>query len=118
MSEVNNNILKEPQALSLDSDKFRGIEITEDLRNKIFTPNWYNKPENVPAVVSLRSVPTLSYQNIFALIASPGLGKSAGCESICSAYINPFCDALGFSVDPNCRGIIYVDNERTDCDVW
>lgn len=90
----------------------------ETALKNIFIPSWDNKPETLPAVISLAGTPILSHQNIGSLIANPGMGKSSICEATCSAFINPRADNLGIEVDDSCRGVIYIDNERTDTDVW
>jgi len=84
----------------------------------VFFPNWDNKPAPIPAVLSLAGTPILSHQNMAALIANPGAGKSSSIEAICASLLNPDCDSLGFSVAPSCRGIIGIDSERTNPDVW
>jgi hypothetical protein len=90
---------------------------TEQLGN-VFIPDWNNKPEDVKPLVSLNGIPFLTHQNTSMIIALPGIGKSSMCESIGASFINPEADALGFSVDPDCEGIIIIDNERTNIDVW
>jgi hypothetical protein len=90
---------------------------TEFIKN-IYFPNWSNKPDELPPVTSLAHTPILTYQNMTAVIANPGSGKSSIMEAIMSAYLNPEADNLGFEVDNSCKGIIYIDNERTNTDVW
>lgn len=95
---------------------------SEDARYRldysIFIPNWTNKPQERPAVLTLGGVSVLTYQNISAIIAAPGMGKSSICEAIPASLINPHSDSLGFKVSEDCAGVIYVDNERTQHDVW
>ncbi|WP_290706639.1 hypothetical protein [Flavihumibacter sp. CACIAM 22H1] len=39
-------------------------------------------------------------------------------EAIIASYLNPECDSLGWDVGPGCKGIVLIDNEMTDADVW
>lgn len=84
----------------------------------IFFPAWDNKPPVLPAVLSLGGTPILSHQNSSAIIANPGMGKSSIIEAIPANFLNPGCDSLGFEVSTLCEGIIIIDNERTNTDVW
>lgn len=94
-------------------------EATEPVSiQNVFIPSWYNKPEDVKPVLKLLDTPILTHQNTSMVIALPGLGKSSICESICASFLNPNVDCLGFAVDPDCQGVIYIDNERTNADVW
>jgi hypothetical protein len=93
------------------------ISSSDNYKN-VFIPTWNNKPEVLPSVVSLSGTPILTFQNTSAIIANPGMGKSSICEAICSSYLNPDADSLYFEVDQSCKGIVYVDNERTNTDVW
>lgn len=86
--------------------------------DRVYIPNWDNKPAPVPDVLKLGDVPVLGHQNMSAVIANPGSGKSSIMEAIAASYLNPNADCLGFQVDPSCRGIIIIDNERTNPDVW
>lgn len=91
---------------------------TEDINDKIFIPNWHNKPPEVPPVLCLNGIGILTHGNITAVIASPGAGKSSICEAICATHLNNDVDCLGFEGDKNFRGVIYCDFERTEQDVW
>lgn len=88
------------------------------ITNKVFLPNWDNKPKELPAILTLADLSILTHQNMTVIIAPPGFGKSSICESIAASILNPDADCLGFKVDESCRGIIYIDFERTNSDVW
>lgn len=90
----------------------------EDINDKIFIPNWHNKPPEVPPVLCLNGIGILTHGNITTVIASPGAGKSSICEAICASHLNTDVDCLGFEGDKNFRGVIYCDFERTELDVW
>lgn len=90
----------------------------EDINDKIFIPNWHNRPPELPPVLCLNGVGILTHGNITAVIASPGAGKSSICEAICASHLNNDVDCLGFEGDKNFRGVIYCDFERTEQDVW
>jgi hypothetical protein len=90
----------------------------EDTLRNVFFPSWDNRPPELPAIVKLGGTPILTHQNTGALIANPGAGKSSAMEAIAASYLNPAGDNLGFEVDPECAGVIVVDNERTNTDVW
>lgn len=134
ISEIKNSISKEIIAQPKDTiKKTPPVFSYEDLQGKskpltiegktliddaVFSPTWYNKPKDQPSVLSLNGVPILSHQNLAAIIAPPGLGKSSISEAIASNLLNPDADCLGFNINKECRGIIYIDNERTNIDVW
>lgn len=85
----------------------------------IFIPNWNNKPDPVPPVLTLNDVSILTYQNTSSIIASPGYGKSSIFEAILSNMINQECDSLGFEVNRDIvKNAIYIDFERRTNDVW
>ena len=86
--------------------------------DKVFIPNWENRPLNMPAVLTLAGRSILTHQNLTSIIAAPGYGKSSICESVLASYLNPDADCLGFNVDAECKGVIYIDFERTNFDVW
>ena len=88
------------------------------INEKVFIPNWSNRPEQLPAVLMLDGTPILTHQNITAIIADPGMGKSSLCEAICASHLNSSVDALGFQGDTDFKGIVYTDFERTNSDVW
>lgn len=106
------------QVPSFELSAFEGVLPPGDFFKNVFIPNWLNQPKELPAILSLNGTGILTHQNIAALIAHPGIGKSSICESIIAAYINPECNSLGFEIGPECKGVIYIDNERTDTDVW
>lgn len=75
-------------------------------------------PPKTSSVVTLNDIRFCSIGNVSSIIALPGIGKSQTCESIGAAFINPNCDALGFSVElPDNGNFLYIDGERTheDC---
>lgn len=94
------------------------IKTPDDLLKNVFIPTWDNKPDPVPDVMTLNGTGILTFQNIGSLIAKPGAGKTSVFEAIISSYLNPVGDNLGFEVDGSFDGIISIDNERTDTDVW
>jgi len=83
-----------------------------------FIPNWHNKPEHVPPLVTLGSVSVLTSENISCLIAAAGYGKSSICESILSSVLNKDCDSLGFKTGDSVKRALYIDIERTPADTW
>ena len=112
----NNTVKKTVPVLNLN--EFEGSLIdTEDIAS-IFIPKWHNRPIDLPPVLCLNNIPILTYQNTSSIIAQPGLGKSSICEAIAASYLNPEADCLGFNVNDGCRGVIYIDFERTNLDVW
>lgn len=94
------------------------VATPHDFLQNVFIPTWDNKPELVHDVMRLNGTGILTFQNIGSLIAKPGAGKTSVFEAIISSYLNPGGDNLGFEVDRNFEGIISIDNERTDTDVW
>jgi hypothetical protein len=83
-----------------------------------FIPNWHNKPEHVPPLVTLGSISVLTSENISCLIAAAGYGKSSICESILSSVLNKNCDSLGFNTGDSVKRALYIDIERTPADTW
>jgi hypothetical protein len=98
-------------------EKFEGKDLNQ-ISEVVFLPSWDNRPIDQPAVLSLNEVPVLSHQNTSAIIAAPGFGKSSICEAVAASYLNPDVDCLGWKVHEDCTGIILIDNERTNIDVW
>ena len=92
-------------------------DILDPLKN-VFIPSWDNRPKQESPVLKLVGTTIITHQNSTAIIANPGGGKSSIMEAIGASYLNPLSDNLGFEVDPNCRGVIIIDNERTNQDVW
>jgi RecA-family ATPase len=95
-----------------------GIGSNPSLTDLIFIPNWDNKPPETPPVITLNGEGILGFQNLTAIIAAPGSGKSAICEAVAAAVINSGADCLGFQVSQDCTHVIYIDFERTKNDVW
>ena len=89
-----------------------------EIMNKIFIPDWNNRPPELPPVLTLGGLSILTHQNITAIIAKQGMGKSSNCESILASFLNPNVDCLGYQVNKECKGVIYIDFERTTSDVW
>jgi RecA-family ATPase len=85
---------------------------------KAFIPTWNNQPEEKEPLVYCGNTSILTHQNLSVIIASPGSGKSSLCESICACVLNGDIDALGFKVSATIGKVLYIDNERTDTDVW
>lgn len=98
-------------------NKEEAIPPSPGLKN-IYIPKWDNKPEPVPPIVSLLGTGILTHKNISTLIAKPGTGKSSIGEAVAASQLNPAGDNLGFSIAPESKGILFVDFERTDIDVW
>lgn len=94
------------------------IEFEPSIIDKIFIPNWDNKPPDTPPIITLNGEGILGFQNLTAIIAAPGSGKSAVCEAVAAAVINANADCLGFQVAKDCTHAIYIDFERTNNDVW
>ena len=85
----------------------------------LFIPTWKNEPEAREPILFLNGVSILTYQNVSCFVAAPGVGKSAICESVCAAVIGTNgSDTLGFTVSNEVTRVLYLDNERTDTDVW
>lgn len=86
---------------------------------KLFVPNWENKPAKREPILFVNGVGILTFQNVSCIIAAPGVGKSSICESICSAVIGTEgIDTLGLTISSEVTRCLYLDNERTDEDVW
>jgi hypothetical protein len=83
-----------------------------------FIPDWSNKPKEIPDVIKLSDTGILSFKNLSAIIANPGFGKTSVLEAIACSFLNPDADSLGFQVNPLCKGILIIDTERPDADVW
>lgn len=96
----------------------RKEEALKRMLENVFVPNWNNKPEELPPALSLNGVSILTSQNLTAVIAPPGAGKSSLSEAACAWHLNFQADALGFEGDENFKGVIYCDFERTNTDVW
>jgi hypothetical protein len=102
-----------------DNSLFTGIELKKELDlDLIFIPNWDNQPPDTPPIITLNGKGILTYQNVTAIIAAQGSGKSAVCEAVAAAVINKDADCLGFKVSDDCAHVIYIDFERTKNDVW
>lgn len=112
-----NGQLKAPNLLAA-LPSFTGEQPPPECLQNIYFPDWNNRPPELPPVVSLGGTAILTHQNMAAIIANPGSGKSSLMEAAMSAYLNPDADNLGFEVDNDCEGVIYIDNERTNTDVW
>lgn len=97
---------------------YEGLVEALDPMKGIFIPTWYNKPIELPAVLSLAGTSILTHQNLVSVIAHPGAGKSSACEAICAWHLNFQADSLNFEGNPDFIGLIYADFERTDTDVW
>jgi hypothetical protein len=84
---------------------------------EVFIPNWDNKPKARTPLLSLNNIGVLTHQNLTAIIAQPGVGKSSILEAIMANHLNSIVDSLGFSVPLDVKGILYLDFERTETDV-
>ena len=102
------------------NDYIEQLEATdkEILIERVFIPTADNRPPELKPIVMINDVPILTHQNISAIIASPGSGKSSVCEAICSAAINPNSDNLGFKVSQEITRTLFIDTERVNMDVW
>lgn len=120
---MGNDVANKPTPVMSSSDFFvEEKPVTESaplpLNDLVFLPNWKNKPKEQPAVLTLNGVPILSHQNTAAVIAAPGYGKSSICEASAASYVNPYADCLGLQANKECEGVIVIDFERTNIDVW
>lgn len=93
------------------------VEDEPDPPSLIFRPVWTNEPPNIPPIVTFNGIRFASPGNLSAIIAQPGTGKSAVCEAICAARIDPDADTLSFEVRTE-GGVVYVDTERSTADHW
>lgn len=84
----------------------------------VFTPTRYNKPIQLPPLLSINGVSFLTQENICVLVATRGYGKSNICESILANVINKDCDSLGFEVGEIVKRALYIDFERSEFDVY
>jgi len=84
----------------------------------IFFPSWDNRPPEQPSILQLNGTPILTHQNITAIIAAQGMGKTSVVEAIITGHLNPFADCLGFTGSDSFTGLICCDFERTNIDVW
>jgi len=107
-----NNI---PLLAAIKSDLANG---NNSIPDSVFIPTWSNKPDPVPAILTLGGISVLTHQNTSSIIASPGTGKSSIGEAVCAAHLNPNADCLGFEVDASSKGALFIDGERTTADVW
>lgn len=85
---------------------------------KVFLPNWDNKPAEQKAIITLNGISILTEENTSAIIAQAGTGKSSLCEAVVASSLNHSADCLGFNVDPDISGVVMLDFERTNPDVW
>jgi hypothetical protein len=100
-------------------DKFSALLPDEKTVNSsIFIPDWHNKPPHALPVIKLAGINILTYQNISTITAAHGSGKSSCIEAIGASFLNPMADCLGFETDRSINGILIVDTERTQHDVW
>lgn len=87
---------------------------------QLFSPNWNNKPPKAEKVLSFCGVKFLTTGNLSVIGAFIGVGKSGNIEALCSKYIAPNCDGLGWEVELNTsrNKILWLDCERTLIDTW
>jgi hypothetical protein len=116
--------------MNQDNNTLSGFEFLDDIdtnslevippftNDRVFIPTKDNRPPELKPIVSINGVPILTFQNVSAVIAAPGSGKSSVCEAICSAAINSEGDNLGFEVTDEIQRVLYIDTERVDADVW
>jgi hypothetical protein len=83
---------------------------------ELFMPTWDNKPPDKPSVLTVGGGNILTFQNITAIIAKQGSGKTSVCEAITSAVINADADNLG--VTANVNSLLRIDFELTQNDIW
>jgi len=94
-------------------------EVAALKNKKLFVPSWENKPPKREPILFVNGIGILTFQNVSCIIAAPGVGKSSICESVCSAVIGTEgIDTLGLTVSSEITRCLYLDNERTDEDVW
>jgi hypothetical protein len=81
----------------------------------VFIPDWDNEPPALPPVVLMNEKGLGSVGNITAIVAAPSSGKSAVCEALMAARINPNVDS--FSLEVRTTGAaVYLDTERSRAD--
>jgi hypothetical protein len=83
----------------------------------IFIPKWDNEPAEIPAVLSMGESKLLTAGNLCGIIAAAGTGKSAICEVLTVARLNPNVDTFGLKVGTE-KLVGYLDTERTSRDHW
>lgn len=71
-----------------------------------------------PHVISIGGYALATEGNIMTVVGHSKSGKSAIAQALVAGMINPYCDTLGFNVQPNTEGrpIIYVDTEQSAWD--
>lgn len=89
----------------------------EAVESNIYIPTFDNRPPDLPPFLTLNDERILSAGNMSVFTALPGSGKSALCEAIAAAAINPDADTFGFSVPDGTR-VLYIDGERSQLDHW
>jgi len=122
LAEIGNRL--QAQALDPDAD---AVKIVERMQTEIsainagaaseiiFVPSWDNIPPEIPATLTIAENKILSPGNLCLIIAGAGHGKSAVCEAVCAAGINPEADSFSFAV--NSGGLVcYIDTERSKQD--
>lgn len=92
--------------------------IPEDKR--LFSPNWNNKPPKAEKVLTFCGVKFLTTGNLSVIGAFIGVGKSGNIEALCSKYIAPDCDGIGWEVELKTyrNKILWLDCERSISDTW
>ena len=113
---MNSNIKSYPAHLEENDKEILPAAIEN---KKLFIPTWDNKPPKREPILFVNGIGILTFQNVSCVIAAPGVGKSSICESICAAVIGTEgTDTLGLTVSSAITRVLYLDNERTDLDVW
>jgi len=107
------NLLKD---ISTDNTPIKKDILSDE--ELVFTPTRNNKPIQLPPLLSINGVSFLTQENICVLVATRGYGKSNICESILANVINKDCDSLGFEVGEVVKTALYIDNERSEFDVY
>lgn len=101
----------------VDTRRDERMHAPQERSRYIYTPTPDNEPPDLPPVVSLNDARILCVGNITVVTALPGVGKSAVCEAIAAAAINPHADTFGITTPANAR-VLYVDGERSARDHW
>lgn len=90
--------------------------------DRLFQPNWNNKPPTQKNIIKTQGKRVLTTGNMLAIVSKAGTGKSSVCESIVANLLNSKCDSLGFECDLSENSgrdkVLYIDTERTIQDTW
>src|SRR5438552_6440402 len=91
-SIASGNVVKKELVPVLNVKDFELALIPPSDYKYVYFPDWTNRPAEYPPVITLNGTGVLTYQNISAIIAAPGLGKTSVCEGVIASYLNAECD--------------------------